>query len=231
VVAIHVRGAKKLPPRPGTFLPLDYNYQPSADEVTKMTDRSPSEHPERHYVRATTSSWDGQLIASIYANAALQGHFLRVVIRPYVMGPIVSDLKIADELATRHMFIVTCLALRMTARQFMLAARRLHALKIKTNTSNAYRPGLRSMREYYAQFDIDNIHQREDSDRIIDILDRKIIGVTMDYLRERNIDIEEYEERILNQTMIIGDGNITGTITNSQVNSQTGQGNTANGSK
>ena len=227
VVAIPVPGVKKRPPRLGGFLPLDYGYQPSADEVTTMTDRSPSQHPERHYVRASTASWDSQLVASIYVNAALQGHFLRVVIRPYVLGPIVSDLKIADELATRHLFIVTCLALRMAIRQFMMAAERLHTLKIKTDTPGATRPGLNSMREYYAQFDIDNIHQREDADRIIDILERKIIGVTMNFLRQKNIDVEEYEERILNQTTIIGDGNIMGTIKNSQVNTQTGQGNTA----
>ena len=55
-------------------------------------------HPERHYLRASAASWDGQLVASVYVSAALQGHCLRVVVRPYVLAPIVSDLRAADEL-------------------------------------------------------------------------------------------------------------------------------------
>ncbi len=229
VVATPVPKVKKMLAVRINILSLNYHNHPSADEILGVTNRSPSEHPERHYVRASTSSWDGQLVASIYLNAALQGHFLRVIIRPYVLAPIVSDLKVADELATRHPFILTCMALAMTARQFLTAAERLHGLTIKADSSakaDASRPGLHSTREYYAQLEIDNMHQREDSSRIIDILERKIIGVTMDYLREQNIDIEEYEQ-ILNQTNIIGDGNITGAINNSQVNSVTGQGSSA----
>ena len=230
VVATPAPKVKKIPAVRITVLSLNYHHRPSSDDILGVTNRSPSEHPERHYVRASTSSWDGQLLASVYLNAALQGHFLRVIIRPYVLAPIVADLQVADELATRHPFILTCMALAMTARQFLTAAERLHGLFNKADSSakaDAARPGLHSTREHYAQLGIDNMHQREDSSRIIDILERKIIGVTMDYLREQNIDIEEYEQRILNQTNIIGDGNITGTISNSQVNSVTGQGSSA----
>jgi hypothetical protein len=236
VVAIPVPNAKKISPARRAVLPLLYHVEPSADEILGVTNRSPSEHPDRHYMRATTASWDGQLVASVFLNAALQGHFLRVIIRPYALAPIVSDLKIADQLAARNPVILTCMATVMTVRQARMAVARLHGLRIKPDKSGkayAPRPGLLSTRELYAQLLTENMHQREDLRRVLQVLQEKIVQVTMDFLREHNIDIDEYEKNVLTSiynNTIFGDGVIS-TGDNSQVNNNKGNGNYQNNTK
>ena len=52
----------------------------------------------------------------------------------------------------------------------------------------------------------------------------------MDYLREHNLDIEDYERQVQNifYNTVYGNGNITsGQFNNSQVENMTGQGNSA----
>ncbi len=238
VVAEPVPKAKKHPVKRVSILRLNYYNRPTNDEFSRIADRSPSEHPDRHYMRVSSSSWDGQLVASIYLNAALQGHFLRLTMRPYVLAPIVPDLKVADELAERHPLIVTCIAVRTTARHFAWAATRLHDLTVKSGKQDkaaTSKTGLRGTREHYAQDSIDNMHQAEDSSRIIAILEQKIISVTMDFLRDHNIDIGEYEQQVQNylvQQYTVGTGNIIagGTVTNSPMTNTGGGQNTGTGS-
>ena len=79
-------------------------------------------------MRAMSASWDGQLVASAYVSSALQGHYLRVNIRPYVLGPIVSDLRVADEVRERHPLAQVGVAAGLTLRQFVTAARKVRRL-------------------------------------------------------------------------------------------------------
>jgi hypothetical protein len=196
-----------------------------------LADRSPSEHPERHYLRASTSSWDGQLVASVYVNTSLQGHYLRVIMRPFVLAPLVFDLKAADDLASWNPLILLFLAVSVTVRGFLNVIGKLgrgHAGTGKSDEDRPVRSGLRSTRESYARPYVNNIHQQEDSDRAIRVIQQKVFSGTMEYLRKHNIDIEDYERQIQNIVQsytIMGDGNITsGTFNNSQVASVIGQG-------
>jgi hypothetical protein len=138
-------------------------------------------------------------VASVYVSVALQGHYLRVVIRPYVLAPIAADLKVADELVERHPFWHAGVAALWTVRQFVAAAKMINGLARKPSESRRAKPamqGMRSTRERYAQRFTDNVHQTEDSDRLIRVMELKIIRVTMSFLRDCNIDIEEYEKQI-----------------------------------
>ena len=232
VVAVPFPRGKKRPFRASRVVRLDHPDRSAAEDIAKVANRSPSVHPERHYLRASTTSWDGQIVASVYVSAALQGHYLRVVVWPYVLAPIAADLKVADELAERHMLLQVGVAGLWTLRQFVAGAKRLNGLLRKTGKSRQARPtmeGIRSTRERYAQIFTDNVHQAEDSDRLIRIMELKVVRVTMAFLRECNIDIEEYEKQVLNNVqnnIIIGTGNIAtgGTFNNSSVNA-TGDGN------
>lgn len=212
--------------RPGRVIRLEAG-------LLSVQERSPSVHPERNYTRAVTASWDGQLVVSVYASAALQGHYLRMVIRPYVLGPIISDLGAVDELVERHTLIRTYAALRITALQFFDSANRLRAVTANGRRPMAAkdpRPTARSTRERYAQLYIDNMHQTDDADRIIRIVELKIASATMEYLKSRNIAIGEYEARVVFniENQVIGGGTInSGTFTNSPVTNVSGQGNTA----
>ena len=83
----------QLPHSPVSVIRLNYRDVPSDDELLDLADRSPSAHSERHYLRASTSSWDGQLVASVYVNLALQGHYLRVIMRPSPRSIVVVTMR------------------------------------------------------------------------------------------------------------------------------------------
>jgi hypothetical protein len=233
VVAVPVPSSKKIPLLPLKTTPLHHPELPPARDVAEVAGRSPSEHPERNYVRATSSSWDGQLVASAYVSSALQGHYLRVVIRPYVLGPIVADLKAADELRERHLLVQVGVAAGLALRQFVSAGKKLRGPAHKPDRPLRAKPvkrGLLSIRELYAQPVTDNVHQAEDADRILRVIELKVIRVTMDYLRACNVDVGEFETQItayVQTNTIVGAGQIItgGTITNSSVSATNNQGN------
>jgi hypothetical protein len=232
VVARPVPRARKIPLLRHKVLRLQQPGLLPAPDVIVVADRSPSEHPERHYVEAVSVSWDGQLVASAYVSSALQGHYLRVNIRPYVLGPIVSDLRTADQLRDWHPFVQAGVAAGLTLRQFVAAARRVRRLTSKSDKPLRAQPikrGLLSIRERYAQPITDNVHQAEDADRILRVIELKVIRVTMDYLRECNIDAGDFEVQIttfVQTNTIVGTGNIItgGTMKDSSVNATGNQG-------
>ena len=233
VLAVPVPKSRLRPFPPARTVRLHHPDHPPAHDVGEVVSRSPSAHPERHYLRASAASWDGQLVASVYVSAALQGHCLRVVVRPYVLAPIVSDLRAADDLLERRLPVHLAVAAGLTLRQFVTAAktvRRLTSRPRESQRARAVKRGLLSIREIYAQPLADNMHQADDADRILRVVELKIVRVTMDYLRDRNIDIEEYETQVTNYVQsntIVGSGNIVtdGTFINSSVNSVNNQGN------
>ena len=126
------------------------------------------------------------------------------------------------------------MAAGLTLRQFVTAAKTVRGLTRRPRGirrgPEPVKRGLVSIRELYAQPLADNMHQADDADRILHVMELKIVRVTMDYLRDRNIDIEEYETQVTNYVQsntIVGSGNIVtdGTFINSSVNSVNNQGN------
>ncbi len=223
----------------GTPVPVRrFDYRSLSDDydMSGLADRSPYVHRDRHYVRVMTTSWDGQLTATVFVNATLQGHFLRVIMRPYVLAPVVKDLGVADELIKWNPFFLACLAVHRTIRQFRAAVakfKRSDSKQEKKFGSRPRRSDLYSTRESYALPYVRNMQQVEDSDRAIVIIEEKIFRVTMDFLKRHNVDVTEFEKQmqsiIYNNTV---NGNITsGTFNNSQIASVSGQGNSANNTK
>jgi hypothetical protein len=220
---------------PVTVTRLDYR-SPLNDDMPGLADRSPSGHRERHYLRVMTTSWDGQLTATVFVNATLQGHFLRLIMRPYVLAPVVKELDVADELTKWNPFFLACDAVLVTARQFRAVAtrfKRSDSKPDKKSGARSRRSHLYSIRENYARRYISNMQQAEDSDRAIEVIEEKIFRVTVDFLKRHNVDVTEFEKQmqsvIYNNTV---NGNITsGTFNNSQVASVSGQGNSANNTK
>jgi hypothetical protein len=214
-------------PKKFLFLPLDF-FRLEIGE-TSVTDISPSAHPGRRYVRATTISWGGQLVVSVYISAALQGHYLHVVTRPYVLTPLVTELKSADKILERKALVRACIAVHLTAREFVAAAYTIRSLtgerRHRENTENPS-TGIRSTRERYARRYLENMNQQEDAERIIRILERKIATATLDYLQECNIDTGEYEARIIYniENHVIGGGAIYSGNFTGPIATATGQG-------
>jgi hypothetical protein len=222
---------------PLTVRRFDYG-RPSGQDMPSLANRSPSLHPERHYVRVVTTSWDGQLTATVFVNAALQGHFLRVIMRPYVLAPAITELGAADELAKWNAFFLACLAVSVTARQIRAAAAKFKRSEGEPDKKSGARPrrqDLYSTREYYARpAYASNMHQSEDSDRAILVIEEKIFKATMDFLRRHNVDVTEYEKQvqniIYNNNTMLGDG-VFNTGSNNQINNSKGNGNMQSNSK
>ena len=178
-----------------------------------------------------TTSWDGQLTATVFVNAALQGHFLRMIMRPYVLAPVVTELKVADELTKWNPFFLTYVAVSATARQFRAGAARFKRSDDKPekkSTAWSDRSGMLSTREHYAQPYVSNMHQAEDAARAIQVIKEKIFTVTMDFLREHNVDINDYEKQVQN---IIYNSGVVSTGNNNQINNASGGANNQNNNK
>jgi hypothetical protein len=238
VAAFPLPETRKYPLLPVVMIKLNYRDIPSGEYLREIIDRSPIGHPERGYVRATISAWAGELVTSVYFNAALVGHFLRVRIQPYVIAPVIRDLHIAEKLADANPMAVTCKAVVMTARQFATVGERVnHLRRTEPEEADPVMAGMRSLRERYSQIATDHMDQAADVSDIVRVLEAKIITVTMDFLRDHNIDVAEDERRTLNHVQtytIFGDG-VINTGDNSQVNNAKGdrnnQTNTSNGTK
>jgi hypothetical protein len=237
VVAVPLPSARKVPFTRFSRLSLNYAEHPAVADMHRTVDNSPSDFPNRSYVRAISASWDGQLVVSVYVSAALQGHFLQVVIRPYLIAPIGADLKAADSLVGRPCLPLVLACLAMTARQFLRTAERVGGMARRGRGGKAdkvkaepIKQGLLSMREAYAQPATDNMYHSEDAARLITVMEEKVIRATMRYLDICNVDVNEAEARIMNtfvQNTINGAGNIVveSTISQSTMTATSGQGN------
>jgi hypothetical protein len=72
------------------------------DQINACADHSPTGAAERAYVRAMSTTWDGQVIVSVFVYVALEGRYLRVSILPHILPPIVPELRIVDVIENYH---------------------------------------------------------------------------------------------------------------------------------
>ena len=231
VVMTSIPEPDQLPGSPIGMVRLNYRDLPSGDKLLKLADQSPAGRSERHYIRASTLSFDGQLVVSVYLNVVLEGHYVRLLIRPYVLQPLVFDLVTAYDLAAWNPLVLMYYATTMTIRGFLNLAARIGRGNDEAGKAGRAKPaksGLRTTRESFARPYVNNIHQAEDSSRAVQVLEEKIFTATMEFLRKRNIDIEDYQRQIQNimySYTIMGDAAITpGAPNGSMVANVTGQG-------
>lgn len=200
----------------------------SKEDLLDAADRPQIGENERCYVCANTSSWKGQIVITVYFYATMEAHSLSVTIEPYVMTPIAAELRVAEDLAEQNLFLSAGKAVKMTARQFLAAEKSVERLRVRERDEAGLPvPGLYSVRERYADVLAENTHQRNDAIRIIRLLEEKIVRVTMEFLRDHNIDPNKYEDRAMQSVhsyTVIGD--IISAGPNSQVNTAKGDNNT-----
>lgn len=158
-----------------------------------------SAFPPRRYIRASTSTWDGELVASIYVGATLQAHYLRLIIRPYLLAPMVPDLRQIEFMIDRNRFMQLNMAITGTARSLfraVLAAHNLGRRHRKRVAPSSSRSKLLSTREHYAMDDTDSVHDAEDARRTFQVMSMKVFDATETYLADHNIDTEDYMNQI-----------------------------------
>jgi hypothetical protein len=203
----------------------------SGDRTAATTpSESPSAFPARRYVKACTGTWDGELVTSVYVGAALQAHYLRLIVRPYVLAPIVPHLAELEYLATRNPFVHIWLAASGTGRACLNIAVAAHNLSLRRNSKGSVtsgRPRAGSMRERYALSYPANSHQIEDASRILQVIEMKIFKVTGEYLDSHMVDTEEYDRQIqvfAENSMVIFGGENSGNFSVGNNNTQQNSG-------
>jgi hypothetical protein len=243
VAAVCVPESRKHPVFRVKTLRLDYHDKRDAEDILAAADRSQPQDDERYWMRASTSSLDGQVVITIYIHVSLRGHSLAIVMWPHILAPVVSDLRVADKLAAENSFVLPFKAATMTARQFGIAARRIHTLGIrprKSDETDERALGLRSTRERYAYERPDNMNRALDSDDTIQAMIMKITSVTDDYLTECNIDTKDYNNQYTSIThayTVMGDtaiysGNFKDSTVTTNINhDEGGSPNTSNNSR
>jgi hypothetical protein len=205
-----------------------------ADEVPDFSP-SPSAFPARYYVRASTTTWDGELIASVYVGAALQGHYLRLIIRPYLLAPIAPPLRRAEHLANRGVLVQLFAAVNGTMQACFRKARTAHQVshrKPRTKKEHQKETGLLSPRERYALDYPDDIHHDEDADRILDVMELKVFKVVEDFLDEHHVNTEDFKQQsqvFIEKSMVITGGQNSGNFSVGNNNTQQSPGGSASG--
>jgi hypothetical protein len=199
----------------------------------------PSGSAERVYVRAQATSWGGELVGTIFVSVALEGRFLRLVVLPYVLGPIAPELRVADAILRRdlatHLLISSVIAARelwlavhiARARAVALAARlKRKAPQQPEFTFEEERPKTKTIRERYSVDTSDDLHQTEDGVRIIQVMEQRVFTVTKTFLKQHGIATQQFEQQVnqvLNSYVIIGSNNNMTAAPNSQAgNNNTG---------
>jgi hypothetical protein len=199
VIAVPAAGIKKLPLLPVLMRDIDRYTHSFGDQAGSTADGSPSAYPARHYVRAVTTAWDGQLVVSLYVSAALQGHYLRMIMRPYIITPIAQDLQMADIVADMSRPALFAQSLIETTHRFLDIATAIHNMGRRDKAGDDEQldpPRIMSPRERYSQVYATNMHHVEDADRIIQVMELKIFEVTETFLKNQGVDTKDYEQQV-----------------------------------
>ncbi|WP_316745458.1 hypothetical protein [Streptomyces sp. MK7] len=173
----------------------------------------PAEEVARRYIWARVTAWNGDLIAAILVHFAYQGGFLRVTVRPHIMGPLnpkVAGLKPADP---RH--------LKWLARTAFNALGDIYAgLDRLLRRTPRQRPELDpgsgpvSLREVHSVRWLEDMHMSDDARYYVQMMQRRVFDSTELFLRDHNVDIAAYQQQataIYNFGVMSG-GAVTGPV-------------------
>jgi hypothetical protein len=198
VLAVPAADIKKMPLLPVLIRDLDDGANRSVSHPQAI-DTSPSQHPSRHYVRARTTAWDGQLVISLYVSAALQGHYLRLTLRPYMVMPIAPDLRVGDAVRDTSWLALLVQSLTETSHRLLDIAVSAHYIgrhKDDDDISRPTSPNILTARERYAEAVTTNMHHIEDAERTVEIMQMKVSKVAEAFLKKHGIDTSEFDRQV-----------------------------------
>ncbi|HEV2639915.1 MAG TPA: hypothetical protein VGX23_32580 [Actinocrinis sp.] len=194
----------------------------------------PSGSAERVYMRAQATSWGGEVVGTIFVSVALEGRFLRLVVLPYVLGPIAPELRAADAVYKRNLLMHLALSPALALREFRLAvltarahvaalaprspSRQEQQQRARTLADEEPREA-RTLRERYSVDAKEDLHQAEDGVRMIQVMEQRVFAVTETFLRDHNIATHQFQQQVsqvLNSYVIIGDNNNMAASPNAQ---------------
>ncbi|MFE4665557.1 hypothetical protein ACFRI7_06490 [Streptomyces sp. NPDC056716] len=167
----------------------------------------------RRYIWARVTAWNGDLIAAILVHFAYEGGFLRVTVRPHIMGPLnpaVAGLGPANPRtwtwlgrAAFNALADVCVGLHRLIR---------HEARVRPELDPGSGPV--SLREVYSVRRLDDMHTHDDARYYVQMMQRRVFDSTEIFLRDHNVDIAAYRQQstaIYNFGVMNG-GNMTGPV-------------------
>ncbi|WP_405944304.1 hypothetical protein [Streptomyces sp. NBC_00932] len=193
---------------------------PEANEMCTEAREAPTGHFSRRYLAAQVVSWDGQIVVTVFAHAALEGNTLHFVTRPHILAPLLPSVNVVPakgwELARKlaeaplHAFGDTVeLAIRLyntIGRGLGLLSAVVTAAAIVPQKDNGLPV---SLREYCGRVTTEDMHQTEDVQRYVSILQTRMFSTVSAFLADHGLAIGEFQRQAIaiTQNFISGDNN------------------------
>ncbi|WP_307056312.1 hypothetical protein [Streptomyces achromogenes] len=170
----------------------------------------------RRFLCARMTSWDGELVASLFVGFAYENHYLRVVIRPHVVNPVHPVLREAEKKASGSGWAWQRRTAYLAAVDTGWFVVRLFKRAKSSEQEPEQDPGAGpvSLREAYSTRYMDDMLQYDDARRYIEMMQGRVLASVDGFLVEHNVDTGVYRERI---TVVLNNGVInTGEMSNVQ---------------
>ncbi|WP_223190575.1 hypothetical protein [Streptomyces sp. TRM68416] len=173
----------------------------------------PAEEVARRYIWARVTAWNGDLVAAILVHFAYQGGFLRVTVRPHIMGPLnpkVAGLAPADPRSLKWIGRTAFNALA----DVYVGLDRLIRRKARKRPELDPGSGPVSLREVYSLRWLEDMHMHDDARYYVQMMQRRVFDSTEIFLRDHNVDIAAYRQQstaIYNFGVMNG-GTMTGAV-------------------
>ncbi len=173
----------------------------------------PAEEVARRYIWARVTAWNGDLVAAILVHFAYQGGFLRVTVRPHIMGPLnpkVAGLAPADPRSLKWLGRTAFNALG----DLYVGLDRLIRRKARKRPELDPGSGPVSLREVYSLRWLEDMHMHDDARYYVQMMQRRVFDSTEIFLRDHNVDIAAYRQQstaIYNFGVMNG-GTMTGAV-------------------
>ncbi|GAB2982797.1 hypothetical protein GCM10023080_056210 [Streptomyces pseudoechinosporeus] len=154
----------------------------------------PAEEIARRYIWARVTAWNGDLIAAILVHFAYQGGFLRVTVRPHIMGPLnpqVAGLASADLRSLKWLGRTAFNALG----DIYVGLDRLIRRKPRKRPELDPGSGPVSLREVYSVRWLEDMHMYDDARYYVQMMQRRVFDSTEIFLRDHNVDIAAYQQQ------------------------------------
>ncbi|NGO69287.1 hypothetical protein [Streptomyces boncukensis] len=170
----------------------------------------------RRFLCARTTSWDDELIASVFVGFSYENHYLRVVVRPHVVNPLHPEIRAAERTAMsrgwkwrrRMAYLAVVDTAWFVARLFK------RGKESERNPAGDPGKGPVSLREIYSTRYMDDMLQYDDARRYIEMMQGRVLSAVEGFLEEHNVDTGAYREQM---TVVLNNGVInTGEMSNVQ---------------
>jgi hypothetical protein len=185
--------------------------------------------PARHHLSCQVVSWGGELVTTVHVHVAVQGRSLYLELTTTALGPCRDEYRILNSVdGTGPVAWVRGLtgalfgAPLVTARAPLNLARSLADVLIShgerqfdevTATARGVDRGARvAVRELGTDGDMRNMTQLADVRKVHQLVERRVLAATLDFLDDRGIDTTEYRMRAAS-VLNVGVANIGGQTT------------------